>query len=812
MCNAHPTRLRPFYDVELIKMRLQLMVNERKTEIITRDKFREFGYFDDSSIIIEEQKSDSDIVTGLLSSASKSGAGAGYPEFIIRKINSDLIIVVECKASVKKHESENKNNPKDFAVDGVLHYASFLKEKFHVIAIAVSGEKQENLKLSIFQWNKNEKRYFTKKYSDISSYEEYYSLFHSNDFVILTEDELLSYAKELHDEMRDEAKLKEAEKPLLVGALLLALDNGDFTKEYQSITNPQKLAKRIIESIEDGLLNANISLNKVETLKREFGFITTHTYLTKGIIDNKNPSHSNNTLHKFLTDIQQKVYPFIKKTNNIDLIGQFYSEFLRYSGGDGKGLGIVLTPTHITDLFSEIAEINKNSKVLDLCTGTGAFLISAMEHMINDDPTVSEIDNIYKNNLIGVETQTNMFALSCANMIIRGDGKTNLIQKNCFSIERNDLEKYNCNVGMINPPYSQKKSGEEELAFVKKMLDALIIGGIGIAIIPQSCVMTSNKQNNSLKNDILKKHRLKAVMSMPDELFGDSANTVTCIVIFEAHKRHNENRASWFGYFKYDGFEKIRNKGRVDFKNIFKDEIKNKWLNAYFNKTESIGFSILKNISEKDEWLVESYMKTDYNKLTKNVFENTIKKYITYLFYNDLSENISTKRESNTTIELNIENWEIFKIEDIFDIKGSKTTPKRILQEIGEGSFPYITTSSVNNGVENFYNYSTEDGNVLVIDSAVKGFCSYQERKFSASDHVEKLTPKFEMNPYVAMFIISIINLERYRYSYGRKFNQTRIKKTDILLPIDESESPDYGAMEKFIKSLKYSNSIISSK
>jgi hypothetical protein len=287
---------------------------------------------------------------------------------------------------------------------------------------------------------------------------------------------------------------------------------------------------------------------------------------------------------------------------------------------------------------------------------------------------------------------------------------------------------------------------------------------------------------------------------------------VTCIVIFEAHKPHNKNRSSWFGYFKYDGFEKIRNKGRVDFKNIFKNEIKNKWLNAYFNKTESIGFSILKNISEKDEWLVESYMKTDYNKLKKHIFEKTIKKYITYLFYNDLSEKISTKRESNIPIELNIENWKVFKIEDIFNVKGSKTTPKRRLQEIGEGYFPYITTSSVNNGVEKFYNHSTEEGNVLVIDSAVKGFCSYQKRKFSASDHVEKLIPKFEMNPYIAMFIVTIINLEQYRYSYGRKFNQTRIKKTEILLPVNDGKSPDYYAMENFVKSLKYSNSIVSSK
>ena len=56
--------------------------------------------------------------------------------------------------------------------------------------------------------------------------------------------------------------------------------------------------------------------------------------------------------------------------------------------------------------------------------------------MLIDDPTVSEIDNIYKNNLVGIETQTNMFALACANMIIRGDGKTNLLQDNCFDIKK----------------------------------------------------------------------------------------------------------------------------------------------------------------------------------------------------------------------------------------------------------------------------------------------------------------------------------------------------------------------------------------
>jgi len=100
------------------------MANERKAETLIRNKFKQLGYYDDTNIIIEEQKSDSDVISKLLSAASKSGLGAGKPEFILRKKNSDVVILVECKASVKEHESDKKDNPKKYAVDGVLHYAS----------------------------------------------------------------------------------------------------------------------------------------------------------------------------------------------------------------------------------------------------------------------------------------------------------------------------------------------------------------------------------------------------------------------------------------------------------------------------------------------------------------------------------------------------------------------------------------------------------------------------------------------------------------------------------------------------------------
>ncbi|GBR75093.1 type I restriction modification DNA specificity domain, partial [Candidatus Termititenax aidoneus] len=99
-------------------------------------------------------------------------------------------------------------------------------------------------------------------------------------------------------------------------------------------------------------------------------------------------------------------------------------------------------------------------------------------------------------------------------------------------------------------------------------------------------------------------------------------------------------------------------------------------------------------------------------------------------------------------LPLKINTWRKFKIGDLFDVSGTKTTKIRDLEEYGAGEFPYITTQAVDNAVAGYYNYSTEKGNVLVIDSAVAGFCSYQVKDFSASDHVEKLRPMFLLNKY----------------------------------------------------------------
>jgi type I restriction-modification system DNA methylase subunit len=216
-----------------------------------------------------------------------------------------------------------------------------------------------------------------------------------------------------------------------------------------------------------------------------------------------------------------------------------------------------------------------------------------------------------------------MYALAASNMLLRGDGKANLYQGSCFDQAIVDaVKKHHCNIGMINPPYSQSDEDLHELMFVKQMLDLLEKGGIGIAIIPMSCAISPHP----LKEELLKHHTLDAVMSMPDELFYP-VGTVTCIMIFKAKIPHRvSNKKTWFGYWKDDGFSKNKIKGRND-ENYLWNDIKKRWVENYRNKEDIPGESVKQKVKSSDEWCAEAYMETDYTGITKSNFKKTVRDY-----------------------------------------------------------------------------------------------------------------------------------------------------------------------------------------
>lgn len=609
------------------------MSNERITENLVRDRLRDLNYYEpDNSITVEEQKSEVQKVKKLLAKSSKKCSGnGGYPEFIITNtLDTDFIIVIECKADVKKHESENKDKPVDFAVDGVLHYAKFLAKEYTVLAIAVSGTTEDSLKISNFliPCESDNIKILTNESSKIVdaivTFDDYYRLSAFDPEVeSKRHQDLISFARSLHEFIWTRAKISEEDKPLLVSGTLIALMNKSFSKSFKNYS-AEDMPEEWLRAIKKELDSADIPQAKKDTMLQPYANVASQPNLGKP--DSKLiKQYPQGVLYEIIKEINDNVWPFISVYHNFDVVGHFYGEFLKYTGGDKKALGIVLTPRHVTELFCDIANVNKNDKVLDICAGTGGFLISAMQSMLKTALTQEERIDIKKNRLIGIENNPKMFALAASNMILRGDGKANLHQGSCFDDAiTKSIKELEPTIGFLNPPYSQSKSDAElhELYFVKHMLDQLKEGGIGVAIVPMSCAISPSQA----KQDILKKHTLKAVMSMPNELFYP-VGTITCIVVFEAHKPHlDSKKKSWFGYWKDDGFEKTKNLGRIDLRKKW-EKIKDRWIEAYRNNEVHAGESVTAYVTADDEWCAEAYMQTDYSKLNQDEFEDIVRKF-----------------------------------------------------------------------------------------------------------------------------------------------------------------------------------------
>ena len=601
------------------------MANERKTERIVRSHFEKF----DNIVHIDEQSSDNAKINKLLNTASKKGQGRGRPEFIITyKKNADLIIVIECKAETSKHESINRDRYADFAVDGVLLYSAYLSKDFDVLAIAASGETKENLRISHFLHLKNERKaveIFADKLLSAQDYLDGY--LKSPEKFRQDYNTLLEFTKKLNEKLHT-YKILESQRSLLISCILIALEDEAFKTSYAKKTTPKSLAEFLTKTVSEKLEEANISGTRLENLNTQFGFIKTDTSL----------STKEKVLKELIDEIDENINQFIRTHEYFDVLGQLYIEFLRYANSD-KGLGIVLTPPHITELFADLAQVNKNSIAYDNCTGTGGFLISAMKRMIEDAKGDSgKISEIKANQLIGVEYQSHIFALAVSNMYIHQDGKTNIINGNCFDENViNEIKAKKPTVGFLNPPYkADKKNDTEELEFVLNNLDSLVDGGTCVAILPMQCALATSGKILELKTKLLKNHTLEAVLSMPDELFTSSkANVVSCTMIFTAHKSHPKNKETYFGYYKKDGFEKRKILGRIDVFGLW-EEVKDKWVSNFINRKEELGISLRKVIKSDDEWCAEAYMETDYSIISEKDFEQSVLDYFAFLLTNKL--------------------------------------------------------------------------------------------------------------------------------------------------------------------------------
>lgn len=592
-------------------------------------------------------------INDALKTASKKGTGrVGFPEFV--GISNEFIIVIENKANLDKQVNYVNEEQAEYAVDikslknfaenGAYHYGKHIVENTNfkkVFAFGCSGDEIHHVIRPIFIDESGYK--LLQQVENFENFaedniEKYYKeqVLGETPPEILETEELIRQSSVLHEALRNYGQLGDKEKPLVVSAILLALSDKNFKVGDLNGDDVKTDGQKIFDAVESYMQRVKVTpQTKKDKVLRQFNIIRDRTLLNEvdKRIPNKEEELAKTPLKYFTEFIHSKILTSITANVKEDVLGNFYGEFMKYSGGDGKSLGVVLTPPHITELFCDIAELKTSDIILDPCCGTAGFLISAMHRMENMAETEEEKKHIKSNQLHGIEIREDMFSIATTNMILRDDGKSQLVPGNFLAMDAKDLRKKKYTVGFINPPYSQAKGKDtthlSEIHFIEHLLNSLDDNAVCIAIVPQSTMVGKSKADKEVKKRILKKHSLQGVITLNKETFY-RIGVNPCMAVFTAHKPHDAKERVKFFNFEDDGF--VINKHIGPVKTERAKERKVKLLDCWFDRDDAeTKFMVKTTIEPTDEWLHSFYYFNDEIPKAED-FENTIADYLTFEF------------------------------------------------------------------------------------------------------------------------------------------------------------------------------------
>ncbi|MDR0831064.1 MAG: SAM-dependent methyltransferase, partial [Prevotellaceae bacterium] len=785
-----------------------------------------------------ESKLISEIVQVLKTSSKKGNGNAGFPDRIFVNKHEKLLILVEEKSNVKDHDNPDIEKG---AISGIKWYLSRffntnLKKElkgffdnWKILGIAVSGDLSVEYqhKFSCYTFDaKSEKIILLNRVVNFMTEEQFLALFNS-----LDEEKAVaivsSSSKKINILLRNVDSQK---RPILLSALMICLHRvksnsenyiNDFPDHYKTYS-AKTIITNLLDTVKNILKVEGIPNEKLDTLSTELAFLTTDQTLNNSDI-----------LKNILIELETAVIPLFETqfatNSNYDIIGKFYEEFLKYAGVSNTKKGIVLTPRHITTLFTKLVDLRDNDKIVDICCGTGAFLIAGMNALINKIEKSGRTDkneaiaNVKTNQLLGFELNPTMYICAVSNMLFRGDGKSSIFNYDSIHNPKTqeELDKFGATIGFINPPYSgDGKHTPKEITFLTKLLDNC--SRYAVIIAPLS---TYFKEDN-IREAILEKHTLKYVINMPPDLFMPNAATNTAIAVFQTNRSFDPTTDEVTFYdLKNDGFVLSKNQGRTD--------VYNRWENIEKQLLETLKPTSIPDeitlvrtkITPKDEWIIHAHSKTDYSTLCEENFIKSVSDYMIFEAKRDLDildkelteaelflflksylkETLNVKKYN----QIDTTNWKEFNLigkNGLFDYQhGSRLVkPERIVGEI-----PLITAGMKNQGyAQTISNYEIEDCYEagVTIDMFSNSF--FQNFTFAADDNIYIFNKPQKLNKYIGLFLVTIIKKQQYKYGYGRQFRKEDAEKNKILLPVISDGSPDWNFMENYIKNLPYGDLI----
>lgn len=517
-----------------------------------------------------------------------------YPILIEYKGYKDKLVKLDSDGQVENRTNKNEphfKNINSFAVNGAVHYANAILHHTSytgIIAIGMTGYKDETGKIQ----HEIGVYYVSKSNFGVGQIVGEFS-----DFSFLAPknfDEFIEKVKILNLSQEEIDKLKE-QREKEIDASLVKLNNDIYQNEkglgendrvylvaasiIATIGIPGKVSplekSDLKSSTEKGNTDGEIIVRKITAFlgekeipaeKKDLIIRTlSNTLLTENINKVEN---GESQLKRVFSKIVDDLGIYYKIGLTTDFTGKLFNEMYSWLGFSQDKLNdVVLTPSYIATLLVKLARVNKDSYVWDFAAGSAGLLVAAMNEMLIDakdnikspeELTQKEI-KIKTEQLLGLELLSSVYMLAILNMILMGDGSSNILNKDSIKdfdgnyVFGQTNSKFPADAFVLNPPYSANGNG---MNFVEKAL-AMMNKGYAAIIIQNSAGSGRAKEYNK---KILEKHTLLASIKMPIDLFIGKSSVQTNVYVFKVNEKHHKDEIVKFIDFSNDGYTRTNRK------------------------------------------------------------------------------------------------------------------------------------------------------------------------------------------------------------------------------------------------------------
>lgn len=849
---------------------------EERIEDRTKQQLKEFGI----SYYTKTESINSDIDSALAKYPSKSGgSGKNYPDiklFLTTETRRKIPVMIEVKGTkgrlekLKNGEIENINNKGEphydninkYALNGAVHYANAILDYTHsydeVIALGINGyEDASELKTQYAFYYLNRKNLCVPKkigdFSDLSCFskEHLESFITKLDSLSLSEKERENAIENLESDI--ESKLNKLNQflndellninpntrvALLVGMIMAAqgvkgkiapLKVEELKCEQGANSNDGQI---FLNKIKDFLCEKNLPQEKVAMVINDLESAFIHSKLHTPSSYTKNLLHTSDEspLKKTYQIVLDNILPLVKKLQTADIAGRLFNSITKWlEVPDNEKNDVVLTPRYVVDMMVSLTGVNKDSFVWDYATGSGAFLISAMNAMIKDAQNLqspkeieAKIAHIKAYQLLGIEKRSDIYLLGILNMILLDDGSANLLHKDSLkdfngSYEQGDKkgQSFPADVFLLNPPYSASGKG---FIFVERALRKMSKG--------RACVIIQENagSGNGLPYtaDILKHSTLLASIKMPSDLFAGKSSVQTAIYVFEVGKAHNVKQMVKFIDFSSDGYTRAARKKAKASTNL-KDtdnakaryeELINVVLygSGYLHYYKDFYIEDTINLEGRD-WTYSQHKKIDTTPTLQD-FKKCVSEYLAWEVSNVLKNQNSMQgglegnalsprlRELEKDFKQSGGEWRDIEIHKLFTPQNGDFDIQKL--HLNDKGHQVVSAGLENNGVIGKTDIKARifPKNTLTCDMFGNVFYRDFEYKMVTHARVMCLHSLFELNKKTGLYIASTMNYFKLLFSFANMATWSKISNLKLSLPVlNEQIAFDY--MESYIKALE---------